>query len=209
VKKRMTRILAGRKELDEAERELFTNFFFSKICTQLGEGGELAIVLESYLQAVTSEENLRYDDLMSFVDTDAASKANFLEKFFQDASLKKFMKDAARRREIAQAQEAEEAAAGKGDITEGERSSLTKSSMKKSYAGKESISAEKQSCMFESSMAGQKLGMQLDKLEKELDDVRSMNDKVRTRHNDFLHYLAFLNDQIQENSRQSKKSKQK
>jgi hypothetical protein len=202
VKKRMARILAGRRELDEAERDLFTNFYFSKICSKVGEEGELAIVLESYLQAVTSEENLRYDDLMTFVDVDAASKSNFLEKFFQDASLKKFMKEAARRREIAQAQEAEERASQTGAVggeADDGRESLRKSSARKSAA------AEKQSCMLQSRITGQKLSMQLDKLEKELEDVRQMNEKVQTRHNDFLHYLAFLNDQTQEKSRASKK----
>jgi hypothetical protein len=213
VKKRMARILAGRRELDEAERDFFTSFFFSKTATAIGENGELAILMEDYLKAVTGEENLRYDDIMRFVDLDSKKSSNCLEALFQDASLKKFMRQASARREIALQQEEEDkklldAEGGKKEgedsgSEEGRGSAYEKRSSQGKMSKNKSGAAEKQSFMLQNRVAGQRLSLQLDKLEKELEAVRQMNDKVQGRHNDFLHYLAFLNDQTQELNRDS------
>jgi len=186
AKKRMTVILSGRKELDEAEREYFISYFFSKTASKLGEDEGLAIILEDYLKAVSSEENLQYNEIMMFVDTDG-HKTTFLERLFIDKSLKQFI-TAGKVKEVI------------GDSGAGalEPSASTEGDMVDSFTSVKTAELEKQAGLFENRMAGTRLNLKLDQLEKELDHCREHRDQLASRSNDYCHYLAHLQEKIEE-----------
>jgi hypothetical protein len=205
VKKRMQRILEGRKELDEAEREFFTNFFFKHTASDVGKTGELAIQMEDYLKAVTQGENLRYEDILKFVDTDSGtiSGKGFLEKLFQDGSLAAFYLSAQIRHDAALAQEEDDREA-KENSGEGEDPGRQKSSRKSTSKPNASKFKESSGAMFQLRVLGNTLTSQLDKLEKELATANQAEQQLLQRHNDYLHYLAYLQEKTAERSRQSK-----
>lgn len=188
-KKRMASILEGRKELDESEREYFAAYFFSKTATQFGEDGHLAIQLEDYLKAVSSQENLQYDEVMGFIDTDN-QKMTFLEKLFLDGSLKAFLDQAKRQPEaeavVAPEEEPAESMEGRAS-GKSSRGRSTKKSM-----------AEKESVLFQERQAATRLGSNIERLSKELDTLRQNRDQLVTRNTDYLHYLTHVQEKVTE-----------
>jgi hypothetical protein len=205
ARRRMDYILEGRRELDEQEKEYFVSFFFSSSASKVGEKERLAIILDDFLQAVSAEETLQYDEILGIVDADR-HKMGFLEKLFADRTLKSFVEGS---RRLSQRRDAEDNAAialGQPAVTDDAEPLETnaeppetnaKALRLKRGASQAAVTAlERQAALFGARLSAQKLALKLDGLTKDLDGCRRSRETLAERHNAYLHYLAHLQDQI-------------
>jgi hypothetical protein len=213
AKRRLYYILEGRKELDESEKDYFVQFFFSQCASVIGANEDtpidehrFAITLDKYLGALSSEEKLQYDEVMMFVDTDG-HKMTCMEKLFMDSSLKTFLSSKKNKDILPPVRASSEDLGEGGEIKptlsqeSGEKQTpLSKSgsqlSARKSLNRSNSI--KKQADLFTIRGAGKKLNSQLDALTQELDGCRQHRDQLLDRQSNYLHYLAYLQEKIQQ-----------
>jgi len=89
AKRRMDMILDSSEELDEEERNRFTNFFFANCSSSMQSSNIRAIQIEDYRMAHMTNENLLFEDVLRIVDSDRRT-GNIFEIIFMDASLNEF-----------------------------------------------------------------------------------------------------------------------